>query len=111
MKHAVSVAAPVVVVPTESAARDSVVLSGGGMRIELTGAAASHAVIENTAKLGYFLLLNEVPAQLYRFAQSRAALERSQQSIFKRGEAAEFASAVDGGHQPVSAKFMLNVAP
>ncbi|SFM87675.1 IS66 family insertion sequence element accessory protein TnpA [Rugamonas rubra] len=54
MECAAPVAPPVVAAPAKSAARDSVVISSGGMRIELTGAHADRVVRQLLGRLGGF---------------------------------------------------------
>ena len=54
MECATPVAPPVVAAPSKSAARDSVVISSGGMRIELTGAHADRIVRQLLGRLGGF---------------------------------------------------------
>lgn len=54
IESAAPVTPPVVAVPTKSAVRDSVVISSGGMRIELTGAHADRVVRQLLGRLGGF---------------------------------------------------------
>jgi hypothetical protein len=54
MVPAAPVAAPVAAAPTKSTARDSIVISSGGMRIELTGAHADRVVRQLLGRLGGF---------------------------------------------------------
>jgi hypothetical protein len=54
MESAAPVAPPVVAAPAKSMARDSVVISSGGMRIELTGAHADRVVRQLLGRLGGF---------------------------------------------------------
>jgi hypothetical protein len=54
MECVAPVAPPVVAAPTKSAARDSVVISSGGMRIELTGVHADRVVRQLLGRLGGF---------------------------------------------------------
>jgi hypothetical protein len=54
MESATPVVPPVVAAPAKSAARDSVVISSGGMRIELTGAHADPVVRQLLGRLGGF---------------------------------------------------------
>lgn len=54
MECAAPVAPPVVAAPTKSVTRDSVVISSGGMRIELTGAHADRVVRQLLGRLGGF---------------------------------------------------------
>jgi hypothetical protein len=54
MKSAAPGVPPVVAAPAKSAARDSVVISSGGMRIELTGAHADRVVRQLLGRLGGF---------------------------------------------------------
>jgi len=54
MESARPVAPPIVAASAKSAARDSVVISSGGMRIELTGAHADRVVRQLLGRLGGF---------------------------------------------------------
>jgi hypothetical protein len=54
MESAELVAPPVAAAPAKSTARDSVVISSGGMRIELTGAHADRIVRQLLGRLGGF---------------------------------------------------------
>jgi hypothetical protein len=54
MESVTPVVPPVVAAPAKSAARDSVVISSGGMRIELTGAHADRVVRQLLGRLGGF---------------------------------------------------------